>query len=119
MVDSKVDAWFDSSPSGQKIALTTLRGMIRAVVTDAIEEIKWGRPCYSFESGLFCYLYTTNTHVALGFQCGSELDDPDDVLEGTGCVFQVSRASISRQGGPLFHAWWADGLNDCETMWTV
>ena len=84
MVDSKVDAWFDSSPSGQKIALTTLRGMIRAVVTDAIEEIKWGRPCYSFESGLFCYLYTTNTHVALGFQCGSELDDPDDVLEGTG-----------------------------------
>ena len=35
------------------------------------------------------------------------------------CVFQVSRASISRQGGPLFHAWWADGLNDCETMWTV
>ena len=58
--------------------------LIRSVAPDAIEELKWSRPCYSNAKGLFCYLHTTQSYATLGFQKGAAIDDPEGLLEGTG-----------------------------------
>mgnify|MGYP003459497760 CR=1 FL=1 len=88
MTGSKVEGWFDSSPLDQQFALQQLRGMIRTVAKGAIELIKWGRPCYATKSGLFCYLHRSKAHITVGFQRGGELDEPDNLLEGTGKVMR-------------------------------
>ena len=60
-----------------------LRATIFEVVPEAMEELKWGVPCYS-KTKSFCYFKATKKHVNLGFDRGAELDDPHEMLEGTG-----------------------------------
>ena len=84
MTNSAVEEWFASSPPDQRVALERLRGLVRAVAGESSEEIKWGRPCYSSQSRLFCYLHRSTAHVTIGFQRGGDFEDPDGLLEGTG-----------------------------------
>lgn len=84
MTTKNVDAWFEAVPPSQRATLLELRNLVFSVVPDAVEEIKWSRPCYSAARGLFCYLHSTRSHATLGFQKGTSLQDPDHLLEGTG-----------------------------------
>ncbi len=84
MSKTPVEAWFESVPRDQQETLLQLRAAVKKVAPDAVEELKWGRPCYSNEGGLFCYLHSTKSHATLGFQRGSSLRDPTNLLEGTG-----------------------------------
>jgi hypothetical protein len=84
MSDAAVDAWFRDIEPTQRSTLSALRRLVLGVAPEAIEEIKWRRPCYSNARGLFCYLHTTGSYAILGFQKGAALDDPEGLLEGTG-----------------------------------
>lgn len=77
-------SWFDAAPASQRPALDALRKLVLAATPGVVEEIKWGRPCYSTAHGLFCYLHRTKNHVTLGFYHGAALKDPTSVLEGDG-----------------------------------
>lgn len=81
---SEADAWFDGADATQRRTLLALRDLIRQVAPDAVEQIKWNRPCYANSSGLFCYLDSTKSYSTLGFQKGAALADPHGLLEGTG-----------------------------------
>lgn len=76
--------WFEAAPANQRPALESLRKLILAASPGAVEEIKWSRPVYSNAGGMFCYLHRTKNHVTLGFHRGASLDDPKNLLEGTG-----------------------------------
>jgi hypothetical protein len=78
------DAWFKDAPPIQRATLLELRKLILSVAPDAVEEIKWSRPCYRNARGMFCYLHSTQSHATLGFQKGSALKDADHLLEGGG-----------------------------------
>lgn len=78
------DAWFEAAPPGHRAVLLHLRKLILSVAPSAVEEVKWGRPCYSNSRGMFCYLHSAKSHLTLGFQKGTALKDPDHLLEGTG-----------------------------------
>jgi hypothetical protein len=80
----EADAWFNALEPDKRGVLLELRELIKASDPAAIEEIKWGRPCYSNSRGMFCYLHKTKSHATLGFQNGALLDDPEGFLEGTG-----------------------------------
>lgn len=84
MTHDELEAWFNDAPEGQKAALRELRGTIKSLHPDIVEEFKWGRPCYSAMRGLFCYLQTTKNHVSLGFYHGASLADPHRLLQGAG-----------------------------------
>ncbi len=77
-------AWFDTVPDGQRPILDALRKLILSAAPGVVEEIKWGRPCYSTPNGMFCYLQSTKNHVSIGFQKGASLKDPKNLLEGAG-----------------------------------
>lgn len=78
------DTWFENVGPTQRGTLAALRKLVRSVAPQAVEEIKWDRPCYSNAKGMFCYLHSTKTHATLGFQKGAALSDPEGLLEGTG-----------------------------------
>lgn len=84
MPDTDPSGWFDAAPEGQRPILAALRTMVLSVEAAVVEEIKWGRPCYSTANGMFCYLHRTKNHVTLGFQRGASLKDPKQLLEGEG-----------------------------------
>lgn len=84
MADTDPNGWFDAAPEGQRPTLHALRKLVLSVGAGVVEQIKWGRPCYSTANGMFCYIHRTKNHVTLGFQRGASLKDPKKLLEGEG-----------------------------------
>jgi hypothetical protein len=84
MSTHEADAWFAKAPASQRKVLSSLRKLVKSLGPSIAEEIKWRRPCYSTDRGLFCYLHSSKNHATLGFQQGTSLSDPGALLEGTG-----------------------------------
>ncbi len=82
-MNNNAENWFNNLPANQNKPLTQLRKLILACGKDIEEDIKWSRPCYS-KNHLFCYLQKSKAHVTIGFHRGTQLDDPDSLLEGQG-----------------------------------
>jgi hypothetical protein len=60
-----------------------LRNMILEQVPDMDEVIKWKNLFYE-KKGYVCAIVIHKDHVNLQFARGTELDDPERILEGTG-----------------------------------
>ena len=103
MNDNTCDGWFASLPETQRPILDRLRSLIFDTVPDAVENLKWGRPCFSTDNGLFCYLHATQKHATLGFQNGASLSDPKNQLEGDGKNMRhIKLRSLSDIDEPYF-----------------
>ena len=55
-----------------------LRAML--LDSDLVEELKWGKPCYTFQGGNVAIIQGFKDHCSLMFFKGSLLDDPHGVL---------------------------------------
>ena len=66
---------------------------LRAILLDCGlgEELKWGKPCYTFEGGNLAIIQGFKDHCSLMFFKGTLLDDPDGVLVRPG---ENSRAQM-------------------------
>jgi len=80
---SEVESWIAALPPAQARILTRVRELIITTIPAASESIKWSRPCYETEDGLFCYLHASKNHATLGFERGAYFDDPKGILEGS------------------------------------
>ena len=76
----KVAVWIQEAPVAQVEILRELRGLLLEL-RGVVEDYKWSRPCYSNSRGLFAYLHSTKNYVQLGFHRGSDLTDPDGLIE--------------------------------------
>ena len=83
----------DASPPVRDLALRT-RALIREVLPDVVE-VPWPRQgTVGFGVGPkkmsehFCYVAVLPDRVNLGFNYGSELPDPEGLLQGTGRLFR-------------------------------
>lgn len=83
----------DSTPEVRELALQA-RKLIRDVMPDVVE-MPWPRqriagygvgPKKMTEH--FCYISVHKSHLDLGFNYGSELADPEGLLQGTGKLFR-------------------------------
>ena len=102
----KADEWFAALDESIAPLATDLRALIRKVVPDATECIKWGTPNYE-KDGPICVVRTGKGSVALQFgQIGTSLKDPDGLLEGTGKAMRhVKIRSKSDLKKRLFTSW--------------
>ncbi len=59
---------------------------LRSILLDRglIEEIKWGKPCYSHDGTNLAIMQEMKAFLALMFFKGALMDDPDEVLESQG-----------------------------------
>lgn len=81
LVNPKVDAYIARSRKWP-VEMTALRPiLLKAGLT---EDIKWGKPCYSYDGDNIVIIQEMNDFLALMFFKGALLHDPDGVLHEQG-----------------------------------
>jgi len=83
MLNEQVSAYITEAPAEQKAIMETLRQLIHDTVPQVVENFKWSRPVFSTNKD-FAYLKTAKGYVTLGFFQFGKLNDPKNLLEGTG-----------------------------------
>ncbi len=80
-MNPKVDAYL----SRAQVRVEEMK-KLRTIVLDCglTEDLKWGKPCYSFEGSNLVVIQGFKEYCALLFFKGVLLDDPDGVLVKTG-----------------------------------
>jgi len=67
----------------QIMLLEELRQLIHNTIPGTKEAIKWGFPVFGCPKD-YTYLRFSKKHITLGFYNIDKIDDPDNLLEGTG-----------------------------------
>lgn len=80
----EVDKYIDQLDPGQANILKTLRSEVISEFPQLNEKFKWSMPVYTLNDQDVTYFQATKQGVNFGFNQGSRLDDPQDLLEGTG-----------------------------------
>ena len=80
-MNPKVDAYITRSEKWPD-EMTGLRPILLGC--GLTEDIKWGKPCYSYEGGNIAILQEMKEFLALMFFKGALLDDPEGILEEQG-----------------------------------
>ena len=75
-----VDEFIDAQP--QRELLVALRMLVRRIVPEAREEMKWRVPFYSHHGMLCCFEMSGRDAVVMCLCWGAELEDPDGILGG-------------------------------------
>jgi hypothetical protein len=82
--EPRIDRWFDErSPELAAIARVWFAEM-RNCGQDVTELLHDGHPTASVGDAAFAYVNVFTSHVNIGFFHGASLDDPAQLLEGTG-----------------------------------
>jgi hypothetical protein len=75
-----VDEFINAQP--QRELLVALRTLVRRIVPEAREEMKWRVPFYSHHGMLCCFEMSGRDAVVMCFCWGAELEDPEGILGG-------------------------------------
>lgn len=84
----EVDAYLSKAKSWQQ-EMEELRTIL--LECQLIEDLKWGKPCYTFEGNNIAIIQPFKESCALMFFKGVLLEDPHDVLEKPGENSRVAR----------------------------
>ena len=100
---SSVDDYIATLRPDQAAIVSALRALIHAAAPSASEAIKWSQPVFE-DNGPFAYIKPAAEHVTFGFWCGSELPDPNALLEGGGRMRHVILTSAADIDAPAMKA---------------
>ena len=81
--NQQVTDYIAQAPEGQIELLESLRILVHASVEGTTEAIKWGFPVFG-KTKDFAYLRHSKKHVTFGFYNIDKIDDPNNLLEGSG-----------------------------------
>jgi hypothetical protein len=82
--DTAVDSWFTDGPVELQSIAQKWFARMRGCGDDVLELIHDGCPVACVEDAPFGYVNSFKTHVNVGFFYGAVLEDPADLLEGSG-----------------------------------
>lgn len=82
-MNKQVTEYINQAPDQQKTIMEIVRQLIHENAGQVQEEFKWSRPVFRKEMD-FAYLKTAKAYVTLSFFNFQKLDDPGNLLEGTG-----------------------------------
>lgn len=100
--DPAIDAWFDARGELGAIAREWF-GVMRDCGDDVRELLHDGHPTACVGDAAFGYVNAFTHHVNVGFFRGTELEDPNDILEGNGKFMRHVKIASSHtvNGGAL------------------
>lgn len=93
-----VDDYLEDSEKWPEVIVALRRILLGTGLT---EEIKWGKPCYSYEGKNIVILQEMNDFLALMFFKGALLEDRDGVLEDQGPNTRSARRMTVRSVGDV------------------
>ena len=76
------DLMFTDKDKGE--IATILRKLVSAISPNVEEEIKYGGLVFLSDKRLFCGVFIRKNHISIEFDKGAEMQDPDNLLEGSG-----------------------------------
>jgi len=82
--DPAIDAWIRSRPPELAPIVQAWFGQMRKCGKDVRELMHDGCPVACVQDAAFGYVNAFTAHVNVGFFQGASLDDPADLLQGTG-----------------------------------
>lgn len=82
--DPAVEAWMSKDTDELGAIARRWFAVMRQSGTDVCELLHDGNPTACVAGAAFAYVAVFKAHVNLGFFRGTQLPDPDDLLEGTG-----------------------------------
>ena len=85
---SKLDAFFQENTRWSE-SLTLLRELL--LFGGFVEELKWGKPCYSYKGKNVILLFAFKEYCAIGFMKGALLNDAAHILAAPGEHSQAMR----------------------------
>jgi hypothetical protein len=92
----EVDAYIEASPDFARSILTRVRKLVHRTCPKIRETIKWGAPTFELD-GIVLGVASFKAHVNIGFWRGTELSDPEGLLDTVGktnmCAFRVTSLS--------------------------
>ena len=77
-------AWAADRPAKLKPVARALRALVKKRAPSLTETVKWGNGAWIGEEWPVLFLHGKDDHLQFGFFSGSELDDPAELLEGSG-----------------------------------
>ncbi len=80
----EVDSYIENTAAFAQPILVHIRQLVRAIVPDADEAIKWGFPNFVYKGKNLLYMASFKKHCAVGFWSGSLLSDPHQLLALSG-----------------------------------
>ena len=83
MAEKTVDGYIAGLADWQAEIVISLRKIILDAAPDANESIKWAQPVYE-KGGPFAYIKAFKNAVNFGFWRGVDLEDPKNLLQGSG-----------------------------------
>lgn len=104
-MNEEVNQYIAQADQNQGLIMEYLRGLIHELVPGVTEEFKWSRPVFKSKQH-FAYFKTTKKHLTLGFYCADKLDDPHQLLEGSGKgMCHVKIQSIGQVDDSILKKW--------------
>ena len=91
-----IDDYVDGLPDWKRDIARELRQVIRTAGPKLAEEVKWGFPCYTAGGKCVCGFMDMKTSVNFVLYQGAELDDPEDLIEGTGKLMRHVKLFLPR-----------------------
>ena len=76
------DILFMDEDKGETVI--SLRKLVLEITPSAKEEIKYGGLVFVSDKRLFCGIFIRKNHISVEFDRGSEMQDPNNFLEGSG-----------------------------------
>ncbi len=73
----------DQSAANQKL-ITALAGIVKKTAPEFTPTVKWGQGCWTMDDAPKVYIHAEPDHVQFGFFAGATLDDPEELLAGSG-----------------------------------
>ncbi len=73
----------DQSPKNKKL-ITKVPKVISDVAPKIETIVKWGQGCWTEGKNHKVFIHCEPFHIQLGFYTGSKLEDPKNLLQGTG-----------------------------------
>jgi len=92
--EEQFDSIIDSYPDAIREIAIALRGKIFDLFPKVVEVVWVKQKIAGYGTGPkkntehFCWIQLAKSHVNLGFNYGTEIDDPNKILEGTGKKFR-------------------------------
>lgn len=78
-----VSAYINQAAESQIFMLEKLRELVHNAVSGTTEAIKWEFPVFTHKKD-YAYIRASKKHITLGFYHPEKIDDPDNLLEGSG-----------------------------------
>ena len=91
-----VDEYIASFSDWRGEVMDELHALVNKAAPKATSAIKWAQPVFESD-GPFAYMKANARHVTFGFWRGVELDDPGDLLEGSGNKMRHVKIGASRE----------------------